>query len=192
MRWWPRRRRAPASEPVTLPPGTLGIIGEQLVRAYKDGHAHGKAAARTFPQTEIYLYLCPWCKGGEDPDDSPVGCRHCGGRNLTNDVAGWEPHELTRAPLPPALMPAACGSCAFRRGSPEEQSADFGSIKLPGFDQAFFCHRGMIGDNDRGYSSVAWVGELPLGAYLCRGWWDQAIEGNDAPELPYRDTKARV
>lgn len=171
----------------------LGIIGETVTRAFTEGYERGKASARPWPLVEIYRWVCPWCKGGTDPDSqAPTGCFHCAGQLVTNDVGGWDVTELTPAPLPAALMPAPCGDCAYRPGSPEQECA--GSVKLPGAGGnpgPFFCHLGMMGDNEKGYTASAWVGELPLGAMLCRGWWDK-LAGEAAPARPYRDRHAKT
>jgi hypothetical protein len=48
----------------------------------------------------------------------------------------------------------------------------------------------MLGDDAEGYRCVAWIGELPLGAYLCRSWWDIAVEGKPGPSGAYKDVNA--
>jgi hypothetical protein len=165
----------------------MDVIKSTVAMAFKDGYARGVDATRMFPELTIFLWMCPWCKGGTDPFDVPAGCLHCGGAGMTNDVGGWEPHELTRAPLPPTLMKAPCAGCALREGSPESERAD--SLRF-GADNPFWCHAGLVGDDEKGYSSPAMMGELPFGAFVCRGWWDLYIEENGKPLRPYKDVSA--
>lgn len=186
-RRFPWRRRPASLAPEPAPPLTdaaMGVIGETVIRAFHDGYARGKSAARDFPNVEIYRWVCPVCKGIPD-GDGISGCRHCHGAALTNDVEGWPADELTPAPRPPALMPSPCGDCAYRRGSPESEC---GTVKLPGTEEnrgPFFCHVGLPKGRS-GYTSTAWVGELPLGAWLCAGWYAK-VTGEQAPTRPYRE-----
>jgi hypothetical protein len=157
---------------------TAEVFSEALTKAFE----HGVQSARQFPKVEIYRWVCPVCNGA-GRWESGERCLHCHGNGLTNDIGGWSPEECTPAPRPPAVMARPCTDCAFRPGSPEDESSM--TIKLPGPDEPFFCHHGLhrIGD---GYVGTATMGELPLGAMLCAGWWATA-NGESRPEKPFRD-----
>jgi hypothetical protein len=156
-----------------------GILETGIVDAYK----LGVQSAKKFPTVTILRWICPVCDG--DGTWSDGRCMHCAGNGLTNDVAGWDESELKPAPRPPALMTRPCADCAYRPGSPEQES---GSVKLP-TDEPFYCHHAM--PLIRGtYVPTATIGELPLGAMLCAGWWAQAT-GQPAPDKPYREPADR-
>lgn len=135
--------------------------------------AYGRQAAK--PQVRIYPWVCPYCDGGGRVDGEQ--CLECAGFGLTDDP-GDGTVARRPAPTPPAVMKRPCSDCAMRPGSPEEDTP-------PPLDTPFFCHHGMhrIGD---GYESPAYVGGLPLGAMVCRGWWDAVTTGM-TPTRPFRD-----
>jgi hypothetical protein len=163
-----------------------GVVGDAAAEAFSEAltkaYELGVQSAREFPKVTLYPWVCPVCDGTGRwaPDER---CHHCRGNGLTDDIAGWEPHEVTPAPRPPAVMRQPCTDCAYRPGSPEDEASM--SIKLPGPDTPFFCHHGLhrIGD---GYVGTACMGELPLGAMVCAGWWALAT-GGERPEKPFRD-----
>lgn len=128
----------------------------------------------------VYRYICPYCEGTGKWTEGEK-CMNCHGYGLTNDAIGFEPAELVEAPRPPAAMTRPCADCAYRPGSPEQDSG-----QLPGPDVPFFCHHGLwrIGD---GYVSTALLDDrLPLGAMLCAGWWALAT-GKPLPARDFRD-----
>jgi hypothetical protein len=135
--------------------------------------AYGRAAAK--PRVRIYLWICPFCDGEGRVDGDR--CLDCHGFGLTDDP-GDGTVERKPAPVPPAVMKRPCTDCAMRPGSPEADAP-------PTLTQPFFCHHGMhrVGDS---YESPAYVGDLPLGAMVCRGWWDLAT-GQAGPQRPFRD-----
>lgn len=127
----------------------------------------------------LYRYVCPYCDGTGQWSDGER-CMNCHGYGLTNDVRGFEEHELTLAPVPPAVMRNPCVDCAYRPGSPEE-----GSAARPGRDNPFFCHHGLYRVGD-GYASAANLDNgLPLGAMVCAGWWALAA-GKPLPDREFR------
>jgi hypothetical protein len=129
----------------------------------------------------IYRWICPYCDGSGQWNEHGERCMNCHGYGLTNDTPGYEEHELTPAPRPPAVMRNPCVDCAYRPGSPEEDST-----ARPGPDVPFFCHHGLhrIGD---GYVSTALLDDrIPLGAMLCAGWWALAT-GQPLPDRAFRD-----
>jgi hypothetical protein len=130
------------------------------------------------PLAVVYRWVCPYCDG-RGRWEGGERCLDCHGHGLTNDVAGYDPAELTPAPRPPAVMRNPCLDCAYRPGSPEEDGP------RPGAETAFFCHHGMhrIGD---GYVETATIGGLPLGAMVCAGWWALA-NGQPLPDAAFRD-----
>lgn len=92
-------------------------------------------------------------------------------------------------PRPPAVMRSPCGDCAFRPGSPEREYDDT-LAKHCVRDIPFWCHKGLPVVDD-GYRPNAWIGDMPLGALVCSGWWDwrqtgQMPVGECGPELPAR------
>lgn len=149
----------------------------------------------TAPQVSIIIYrwICPLCQGAGRDDGGR--CHQCVGRGMltaddVQDVAAWEAawgDELKPAPLPPALMRSPCVDCAFRTGSPEQQLAhDHSGAPPVSPADPFFCHHGMhrVGD---GYESPAYAAGIPLGAMICRGWWNQYTGTGPAPDRPFRD-----
>jgi len=165
----------------TAVPAGLGPAGTALLDAYEQGHAAGKRCVNPFPRLIIYAWVCPWCNGGREPFDTPSGCLHCAGAGITDDVAGWDPAELARAPRPPAVMARPCHDCAFRPGSPEQDSP---SVTISE-ESPFYCHQGLPAVNGR-YQPTAYLGTLPLGSMVCAGWWD-TVTGAQPPTKPYRE-----
>jgi hypothetical protein len=143
------------------------------------------------PRVYLAPFLCPICKGAGYLDGAR--CDDCLGYGIF-DGDGWDPADLELGPLPPALMRQPCVDCAFRPGSPEreDEAASYGegigtvgpSPKVP-----FFCHHGMHrvdAPGGVGYESPAYAGSMPIGAFLCRGWWD-TVTGAPPPAKPFRD-----
>jgi len=129
----------------------------------------------------IYRWVCPYCAGTGKWSDDGERCMNCTGYGLTNEVEGFDEDQLTPAPRPPAVMTRPCADCAYRPGSPEEDST-----ARPGADVPFFCHHGLwrIGE---GYVPTALLDDrVPLGAMLCAGWWALA-NGQPLPEKAFRD-----
>jgi hypothetical protein len=163
----------------------LGAIGagddQALVDAVKDAvglprSAYGLQTAK--PRVRIYRWICPTCDGEGRPDGER--CLDCAGFGLTDDPGdGTMPRRP--APVPPAVMKRPCSDCAMRPGSPEQEAEH-----PPSLDAPFFCHHGMHRLAGGVYEAPAYIGELPLGAMVCRGWWDMAV-GQDGPERPFRD-----
>jgi hypothetical protein len=77
-------------------------------------------------------------------------------------------------------MPAPFADCALRPGSPEEDEP-------PPLERPFYCHHGLpvIGG---AYAPTAWADGKPLGALVCRGWWNAAT-GQELPAEPYRPAR---
>lgn len=147
---------------------------------------------RIGPRLEVSFnrYRCPWC-AGTGRWASEERCMQCAGTGVTDDPSpgadltvpdgvAVPDAEAVPLPRPPAVMKSPCIDCAFRPGSPEEDSA-----VRPDASQPFFCHHGMhrIGDS---YQAAAWVGGMPLGYMVCAGWWAMAT-GQPGPEAPFRD-----
>ncbi|KGI79317.1 hypothetical protein IL38_23695 [Actinopolyspora erythraea] len=129
----------------------------------------------------ILKWHCPVCDLGDEGVDSR--CLHCHGTGFTNDITGFKA-EARRAPRPPAVRPRPCVDCAFRKGSLErEHDADFDRVRTT--ERPFFCHQGMPMVNGA-YQPTAYLDEFPLGAMVCRGWWDWATTGA-LPSAPYRE-----
>lgn len=143
----------------------------------------------------VQLYLCPWCQGTGRWGDQGETCHSCSGSgqtsdpapgvDLTRDYPADNSDELPSAPpqpieRPPAVMAAPCTDCAFRPGSPE------GLGEQAPADSPFYCHHGLtrIGD---GYIAPAYLNGLPLGAYVCAGWWAARIEDKPLPRVAFRD-----
>lgn len=162
------------------------VIGDESAHAFAEALTQaydlGRQAARQFPKVTMDLWICPVCDGNGRwaPGER---CQHCHGNGLTNDVGGWLPEELKPAPRPPAVMNRPCVDCAFRPGSPEDEASM--TVKLPGPDEPFFCHHGLH-RIDNGYVSTASMGEVPLGAMVCAGWWN-TVTGAGRPDKPFRD-----
>lgn len=131
-------------------------------------------------RVKIYRFVDPYCDGtGRWPDGST--CLDCNGYGLVNEAPGYTEAELTPAPRPPAVMTRPCADCAYRPGSPEQDTG-----VLPGPDVPFFCHHGLRRVAD-GYVSTALLdGRLPFGAMVCAGWWALAT-GAALPEREFRD-----
>lgn len=164
----------------------LAVVGDPVLRdALTEGMTHayrlGVASARAFPAVTILPFICPACTGTGTGDALGM-CGPCGGHGLVAGVDGTAPADLTPAPRPPAVMARPCADCAYRPGSPETDSP---AMKLPGAEEPFFCHHGLhrIGDH---YVSPAMMGECPLGAMVCAGWWN-TVTGGARPEQPFRD-----
>ena len=129
----------------------------------------------------LYRYVCPYCDGTGTWNEDGERCMNCSGYGLTNEVRGFEEEELTFAPVPPAVMRNPCIDCAYRPGSPEEDST-----ARPGPNSPFFCHHGMFRVGD-GYVAPAMIDNgIPLGAMVCAGWWALAI-GQPLPDREFRD-----
>lgn len=167
-------------------PAELGPAGTALLDAYEQGYAAGKrCAVNAFPRLRLYPWVCPWCEGGREPFDTPSGCLHCSGAGVTDEVAGWDPAELTRAPRPPAVMARPCPDCAFRPGSPERENPNVTISE----ESPFYCHQGLTVVNGR-YQPTAYLGTLPVGSMVCGGWWDK-VTGAQPPTKPYRELPHR-
>ena len=143
-------------------------------------------------------YVCPWCAGTGRWHDGDR-CMNCSTAGVTDTTTpgvdfsrdygrGVEPPEVAPVPLPrpPAVMRAPCLDCAYRPGSPEEDST-----ARPDGSTPFFCHHGMARvdhpDGGTTYHAASYVGALPLGYFVCAGWWQQFAEGKAAPETAFRD-----
>lgn len=152
------------------------------------------------PAVVINRYRCPWCDpDGPFNDGGQAGrvgdgsrCPDCHGSGvLTADRVPnpgvFEPGELQELGRPPAVMKRPCSDCAYRPGSPEDDTHPdmLGMPVRPGPDVPFFCHHGMVRVGD-GYESIAYVGTLPLGAMVCAGWWALAM-GDPLPDKAFRD-----
>ncbi|MFJ9719875.1 hypothetical protein ACIRPQ_28785 [Streptomyces sp. NPDC101213] len=121
----------------------------------------------------IYRYRCPYCDRG-DMGDAVGRCLHChGAGKITEEEAGDIPRDtLTPLPVPPGVMGASCGDCAYRSGSPEQEE---GGAQLPD-GSPFWCHTGMDVAADGHYEPAGYFDapdgrQYPLGALLCHGWW---------------------
>jgi len=132
------------------------------------------------PKAVVNRWMCPWCQGPNAVFVDGEPCMHCHGEHVTNDVGGWDEADLTPAPRPPAVMRNPCVDCAYRPGSPEQDSG-----AAPGPDTPFYCHHGLVREGD-GYITTATVGTLPLGAMVCAGWWALAT-GEPLPAAAFRD-----
>ncbi|GAA3722757.1 hypothetical protein GCM10022224_104460 [Nonomuraea antimicrobica] len=134
----------------------------------------------------ILPWQCPLCEGeGRWGDGS--ACVLCDGRGaITAEAAAdWlkgepEVSELKRSPVPPGVMRKPCGDCALRPGSPEEDEP-------PSPERPFYCHFGMRVVNGS-YAPAAWFDGRPLGALVCRGWWN-AVTGLAWLAEPYRPAR---
>jgi hypothetical protein len=155
------------------------------------------AERAALPPPTFDLWRCPLCRGSGRWADGE-GCHECYGRGLVAD----EPNpqvwcgdgEHVRAPLPPALMPAPCGDCAFRSGSPELEyggTAEDGAPARIDAARPFYCHHGLHQAGGEYVPSASWQG-APLGAMLCRGWWNHYVEQAPPPARPYREPKEKA
>ena len=86
-------------------------------------------------------------------------------------------------------MKSPCVDCAYRTGSPFEHDP-----RLPrNIDSApFFCHHGMSQDGEKEYLCAATANGLPLGYFVCAGWWQTAVEGRELNATEYRDSRTAV
>lgn len=146
----------------------------------------GASTPETAPGTGLVIlpWQCPLCEG-QGRWGSGERCMECHGRGaITREEADvWRQTEgvtLTPTPVPPGVMRAPCADCAFRPGAPEED-------ERPPMDRPFYCHHGMP-IVDGAYAPVAWADAKPLGALVCRGWWDAAT-GKDLPVQDYRPAR---
>ncbi len=160
---------------------------------------HTALPGRTKPEVRIHKYRCPWCDpdgpfntGGTAGRVGGVKCIDCTGTGVLSaeqvpNPGVFEPGELVELGRPPAVMRQPCVDCAYRPGSPEDDThPDMLSVAArPGVDTPFFCHHGMVRVGD-GYEAVAYYGTLPLGAMVCAGWWALAT-GNPLPDKEFRD-----
>ncbi|MFJ4680580.1 hypothetical protein [Kitasatospora sp. NPDC088783] len=127
-------------------------------------------------------YICPVCEGRP----SEVGCLHCHGQGITSDVGGWDPEELTELPRPAGVMKSACGDCAAREGSPEDESGDTNRFDPT---RPFHCHwAGMVEIEGRHVPIAQMPDGTPVGALVCAGWWDR-LTGQDRPLASYREPR---
>lgn len=142
---------------------------------------------RTGPKLTVSLnpYVCPWCDGEGRWNADGERCMNCSGAGVTDDPTPGvdiDGNEIPAVPLPrpPAVMRSPCVDCAYRPGSPEEDSPARPDASVP-----FYCHHGMhrVGD---GYQAAAWVGGMPLGYMVCAGWWALAT-GQPLPDKEFRD-----
>jgi hypothetical protein len=107
------------------------------------------------------------------------------GVDLWNEYPpGVEPPITAARPLPrpPAVMRRPCVDCAYRPGSPEEETR-------PAGEHPFYCHHGMLRaeeDGQVGYLSAASFGGQTLGGFVCAGWW-ALVTGEPLPAEPFRD-----
>lgn len=129
----------------------------------------------------IRPWVCPVCEGTPDGH-----CLFCTSTGFAEDVAGWEPQEVTAAPRPPGVMGAPCGDCAFRFGSPEQEK-DYELNGLAQKDNPFVCHRGMPVVDGK-YTPVAECDGRPLGYLVCAGWWEWVTRGQ-LPARAYREPR---
>lgn len=155
-------------------------------------HQHHQVPAPAVPRAAVAVWLCPACAGSGRAGDG-ARCYDCAGTcfALTEPDGCWGA-DKTRAPRPPALAPRACRDCAFRPGSPEHETGDHDSGRITA-DRPFWCHHGLLA-NDTGYHPAANLTDgTPLGALLCRGWWD-AFHEPGGPYLldPYREPAPRA
>lgn len=144
-------------------------------------------------------WICPWCSGAgryRDGPAQPAGtgerCYDCAGTGLTStrpSPDAWAPEEILCSPRPPALMKSPCNDCAFRPDSPETESGDHTAGRISP-DIPFWCHKGMHNAAGERWVPTAWVGDIPLGAMLCRGWWDVHVEDLPGPTEPCRGPDA--
>lgn len=134
----------------------------------------------------VFTYVCPLCDGKGRWQDGDR-CMECVGFGLIAQRAkGFKVSEHTPAPTPPAVMGQPCGDCAFRPGSPEQDS----STRL-GPESPFYCHHGMFRVDD-GYAPTAITEDgVPVGAMVCAGWWALAT-GRPLPKRAYRDPGERA
>jgi hypothetical protein len=146
-------------------------------------------------------FVCPWCRG-TGRWESGERCSNCA-EGLTDDPTagvdlatsypvGVEPPELAPAvlPRPPAVMKSSCSDCAFRPGSPEDLGVDgMGQVSL---DRPFYCHHGMATKtaDPVDYAVAAWIAGMPLGYFVCAGWWQVCVEDQAPPSEPYRALRA--
>ena len=177
-----------------LAQATLAGDGPEMVRILAEaaglpGHVNLTGTHKII----IYRWICPVCEGSGRDDGGR--CHTCVGRGMLTaddvpDVAAWQAawgDELKPAPVPPAVMRSPCVDCAFRPGSPEQDLAGLHHGNPPvSPGDPFFCHHGMhrVGD---GYESPAYVGNVPLGAMVCRGWWNHYTGTAPTPDRPFRD-----
>lgn len=141
-------------------------------------------------QVRILAWVC-WMCGGRGRWESGERCMQCTGCGLTDDLCGATENvdgtPLRRAPRPPAVMARPCADCAFRPCSPEAENGTLDAVTASG--QPFWCHHGLH-DTGEAYTPAAVIGELPLGAMLCAGWWAHAA-GEPLPAAAYRDPPPR-
>lgn len=140
------------------------------------------------PGLQVNRWLCPWCQGTGRWGDGGERCMECGsagvvdeptpGMDMTSNECAEEP--AVRIARPPAVMAAPCADCAFRPGSPEE----LGQAVLT--ERPFHCHHGLT-RVEEGYVVPAYVDGRPLGAMICAGWWQLAVEGKAAPRTSWYD-----
>lgn len=160
--------------------GDTATVGRQVLDAL--GLPRHTANTVNPPTVRIYRWICWLCNGG-GRDETGDRCMECHGYGLltADDIGDPAAYgdDLKPAPRPPAVMKAPCVDCALRPGSPED------GYTSPGVDKPFYCHHGLwrVGD---GYESTAYVGNLPLGAMVCAGWWALAT-GEALPAKPFRD-----
>lgn len=153
------------------------------------------ASYPTVGKVERHRFICPWCLGW-GTWASGERCMTCVGLGTTDDPepgvdmhtdypAGAEPPETQPEPIPrpPGVMRQPCVDCAFRRGSPEADSA---GVTMPGADSPFYCHRGLV-RRGGGYLAGSTVGGRPLGAMVCASWWTIHIDGGSPPAGEFRD-----
>lgn len=151
-------------------------------------------------KVSINRYRCPWCLGyGEWT--SGERCYACSGSGTTDDPAdgvdlrndygeGVEPPTTKAVPLPrpPAVMRSPCVDCAYRPGSPEQESG----MTLPkAGEMPFMCHHGLERldheDGSASYLPAMTVQGFPLGAFVCASWWALATTGELPAASEFRD-----
>lgn len=162
--------------------GAFSALIEQKTQAAM--RARDARLARTLVITP---FVCPLCDG--KPSGSG-GCHLCSGYGLVSEeeAAGWSRAELREVPDPPGVRKNPCPGCAARCGSPEQQR-DYELAGVLDRDRPFWCHKGMPVVEGK-YRPVAWFGDEPLGAEICRGWWDWRL-GRGLPSTPFRDDSTR-
>lgn len=177
---------------------TDGVLAELATVLGLPRHVHPTGRADARPKVTIFRWIClPEDLGGCDGTGrDPAGgrCPQCHGAGMltADDIGDPDMYagRLRPAPTPPAVMRRPCGDCALRPGSPEEERGAERYEHPVRSDVPFFCHHGMwrreAGEGGS-YESPAYVGQLPLGAMLCAGWWALATGAPMPDDRPYRE-----
>lgn len=123
--------------------------------------------------SEPLTHVCPLC-------DAHGIDRHCicegAGAITAAQAATWteETSDPVRELAPvPKRMAKPCDDCAFRRGSPERDGAEWPAIvESVAEGEPFFCHVGMLVDSGGRHVPPAGFDDegRPIGAPVCAGW----------------------